>query len=149
MPKQKLSPNRPTATNIKQRRERLERLVDAEGQLRRLLALADWMGAHTGPQDPSHPDVDPPRPDQVQLAKTEIDVRMKLLNKVMYDKRAVEHSGGIDTDPNGRRIPSDTELAHRLDVLARKTGLRIIEGEIIEDEEPAPLALDWLGGDDE
>ena len=146
------------STQVREKRQRLERLVDAEQQLRRLLTLADWLGSHTGPQDQNRPDVDPPRPDQMNMAKAEIDLRMKLLNKVMYDKRAIEHSGEIDTDPNGRRVPSDTELAHRLDVLARKTGLRIIEGEVIDvegggtqsnNEEPAPLALDWLGGDDE
>ena len=153
MPKQKLSPNRPTETNLKQRRQRLERLVDAEGQLRRLITLADWLGSHTGPQDPSRPDVDPPRPDQVQLAKTEIDVRMKLLNKVMYDKRAIEHSGEIDTDPQGRRVPSDTELVHRLNVLARQTGMRLVDvqGDAIEaDIEPditEPAALSWLEDD--
>lgn len=142
-----------TSTNIKAKRERLERLVDAENQLKRLLTLADWMGAHTGPQDPARPDVDPPRPDQVQLAKAEIDLRMKLLNKVMYDKRAIEHSGEIDTDPYQRRVPSDAELVHRLNVFARQSGLdlKIVEGEVIEaDIEPdiQPAALDWLGEDE-
>lgn len=144
-------------TQVREKRQRLERLVDAEGQLKRLLVLADWLGSHTGPQDQNRPDVDPPRPDQMNMAKTEIDLRMKLLNKVMYDKRAIEHSGEIDTDPSGRKVPSDTELIHRLNVMARKTGMRIIEGEVIEadiepdiedEPEPAP-SLAWLGGDDE
>lgn len=144
---------RPTETNLKKRRERLENLLDAEQQLRRLLTLADWLGSHTGPQDASRPDVDPPRPDQVQMAKTEIDLRMKLLNKVMYDKRAVEHSGEIDTDPHNRRVPSDAELVHRLKVFARESGLdmKIVEGEVIEaDIEPdiQPAVLDWLGEDE-
>lgn len=133
---------------LAEQRARMERLIDGDRQLRRLIALADWM------EDAASADGidrEPPRPDQVSMCKNEIDLRLKLLNKVMPDRRAVEHSGELDMDPKGRQALTDLELQHRLNALFHSTGMKIIEGDIIEDKpttkEPAPLG--WLGDNDD
>jgi hypothetical protein len=105
----------------KARLDILRDMVDGEQQLRRLITIVDWLErkASTAGELDDSGRVEPlARPDQVQLMKIEMDLRLKLLNKVLPDLKAVEHSGEIDTGPT--RTLSRTELKHRVGLMLRE-----------------------------
>lgn len=107
---------------IRQRRMRtLRQMIHGEKHLGRLQDIVDWLErkASTAGELDDSGRVEPlARPDQVQLMKIEMDLRLKLLNKVLPDLKAVEHSGEIDTGPT--RTLSRTELKHRVGLMLRE-----------------------------
>ena len=73
------------------------------------------------------------RPEQLALARTEIDLRLKLLDKVLASPKQVEVKAEIET--NDKRSMSTPELAHRMRILLK-------QGE--DDVETATELLEFL-----
>jgi hypothetical protein len=113
-------------------------MIDGEKHVTRITEIADWMqrkGDAAGDATPNAESM--ARPDQMQLARDEIAVRFKLLDKIMPNLKAVEHSGEIDNPSGIAREMSDVEIEHRLKRLARRRGVDIDEVLQIEHQDDA------------
>jgi len=109
---------RKSASTIrKHTRRALRDRIDGEKQLDRLEEIAVWLETHGKNAGLVGPDGMLPvvRPEQVVLAEKEVNLRLKLLNKVLPDLKAIEHSGEVDTGRH--RSMSGTELKHRVGLI--------------------------------